>query len=476
MVYDRLSRCLSRDAVHLFDLWVAGLRGWVENHGGRLPKRTASDAYEVSLAKSLSKLQQKYRHSELSDEQLDKLRDVPGMQARLARWERSKHGWKDSCWRLAAWVEAEGRLPKRRAKDAGESALAQWLNDVAKKFQLGGISEQQLAMLEEVPGMAARVTRWRGILGKPRSWEQRCMRLQAWAESNLDTLPDYKAAGLEERSLARWMRRAAKQRREGRLPEECAAQLRSCPGAARMLALCDAAAKAPFERRLEQLLVWMEEQGKDVQLPRYRHSNMDEDKDKEERSLATWINFLCAKYRTGTLPPERVEQLRQVPGMGAKLDTWERLLPPPTWDQRCAELEAWSDGHGCSPPQRSSNSTREDSLAKWLMGLRRTFRTGHLTCEQLARLRRIPPAAALLAEWERHSTSTSWEDRCSQLRDWTNRHAGLLPKEEVSDTEERALAQWIRLAGRSYQEATLTDVQVTQLLQVPGMAEMLARW
>jgi len=228
---------------------------------------------------------------------------------------------------------------------------------------------------------------------------------------------------------------------------------------------------SPFQERVTRLAAWIDAHG--GALPK----NKPKKKSTEEQKLHEWLNYLSFKFRTGRLEAEKLEQLREVRGLAERLASWEHLLKPPTWEQNLDSLERWARAHEDNLPQSKADNTNEAALGKWVSGLQRKCRAGLLRQDQLEQLRRVPAMAPLLAKWEGVQRSfMCWEERCTQLRDWTHRHANGLPRVVDNDTEQKTLAQWLGQTKTAYMQGELIDEQVTQLIEVPGMLERVATW
>eukprot|EP00927_Polykrikos_kofoidii_P022958 TRINITY_DN21285_c0_g1_i4.p1 TRINITY_DN21285_c0_g1~~TRINITY_DN21285_c0_g1_i4.p1 ORF type:complete len:689 (+),score=77.18 TRINITY_DN21285_c0_g1_i4:175-2067(+) len=188
-----------------FEERYAKLLAWCHHkNDGSLPKRNASDDAERILATFLKRLQARHRIGRLGSDEIELLRRVPGLEVRLESWGigrgevhvssgpvdaegpetppeacsgLSPHevgvqpfGPKRSVFdhryaSLLVWAEqrADGTLPSQGSLDETERSLASYMNGLQKRHRLGKLNSVQIDLLRKVPGMDARLGRWKSM-------------------------------------------------------------------------------------------------------------------------------------------------------------------------------------------------------------------------------------------------------------------------------------------------------------------------
>lgn len=118
------------------------------------------------------------------------------------------------------------------------------------------------------------------------------------------------------------------------------------------------------------------------------------------RSLRSWTINVRVAQRTGTLPPDLVQELEDIPGwkwrVRARRGTGPRTRSTPrrvSWDERMDAVERYVAEHGVLPSYRSGR-LEERSLRLWLY----LQRKADLTPQRRARVERVDDAA-LTPEW-----------------------------------------------------------------------------
>jgi len=125
------------------------------------------------------------------------------------------------------------------------------------------------------------------------------------------------------------------------------------------------------------LVSWADEQGT---------ARIGKDESVSGRPLGRWAATQRTAYRSGTLRADRAERLGGMPGW-----SWERFTRAPTstyWNTRLADLVALSERSG--GVSRCTRSDLDDAhLLRWVEALRRSFRQGRLSDEQVAAVEAI---------------------------------------------------------------------------------------
>jgi len=220
------------------------------------------------------------------------------------------------------------------------------------------------------------------------------------------------------------------------------------------------------------------------------------------RGLHKWVSHLQTSYVKGALAAEEVERLAQLPGMRARIQSWDRIIlkkPRETfgeeqlddmislkegveidhadiqdvdsWEYRFYQLRRWLLA-GSGPPSKRSRGGLH--LARWLAILRQQYQSQQMPEERRAKLAAVPELESILARWEEATVMTgysSWAKMAEQVRLFVLK-VGRLPERDSRRPRERVVASHLRAMHRQYLVSPL-DLDLAELLDVEGVGE---RW
>lgn len=139
-----------------------------------------------------------------------------------------------------------------------------------------------------------------------------------------------------------------------------------------------------------------------------------------------------------------------------------------SWIRRCSELETWVEEHNNRLPSKYGKDANEAFLGNFLSNACYSHKAGTLSDVRSQRLWGIPPVRKRL-------NVVTWEERCSELREWASQH-GQLPKQHAKDSLELSLAKWLNRTHRLFRHKMLSAAQLSQLRQVLGGERRVERW
>lgn len=149
------------EASKYLDFWKQAdvLEAWVIKRGD-LPRQKSADSTEAKLARFLNKLQRSAANLPMYRE--ERLRRIPGMAKRLARWSVCKaKPFEERVLALEAWMRNHpGQLPTREGKDVEAHGLGKFLSAQQYLHSHGELSRDRADRLLQVPGIAALMHRW----------------------------------------------------------------------------------------------------------------------------------------------------------------------------------------------------------------------------------------------------------------------------------------------------------------------------
>ncbi|CAE8613480.1 unnamed protein product, partial [Polarella glacialis] len=146
-----------------FHVKITSVITWVqENH--RLPRRDLEDRRERSQASTINALRLAYLRKELSELEIQMLRNSPALSDLLQTWAvkaspaATAFHTKVSC--ITAWVQENRRLPGRDSADRLERKWANAINTVRLAYVGSQLVEDDRQMLRGIPEFRELIERW----------------------------------------------------------------------------------------------------------------------------------------------------------------------------------------------------------------------------------------------------------------------------------------------------------------------------
>ena len=456
---------------------------------------SAEIAEERSLAHWLKNKLTRCRSGKLPDEQITKLKKIPGLSdfPHVSQESRKRAAEFDgTCKNLRDWcVSHSGALSlssSHKAISPEEMSMAVWLKNKLSFYERGKLPCEEIAKLKIVPLFRRRA---KAVLGRngeidvgqasfsredldklhnfsasaerlphhssDRSHDLRYASFEDWCATNGGIIPKQCGDTEEERSLATWLRNKLRDHRNGKLPDYQLAKLRKIPCLSNfphVSARSHTLAKK-FDHTYNSFKEWCS--AHNGSLPKTTGGTQ------QERGLATWLRNKLYNYRHGKLPNEQLTKLKMLPYF---------LEPSPSqfqkFDLACTNFQEWSATRNWSLPKRSGDTEEERSLAIWLMTKLSTCRNGKLPDYQLAKLRKIPG----LSDFPDISArSKKFDHTYNSFKEWCSAHNGSLPKQTGRTHEERDLATWYKMQLDMHLHGSLLDDHLTKLKEIPGFLE-----
>ena len=490
-------------AAQKFDLKYKIFEDWCIAHAGSLPRVSAETAEERSLANWLKNKLSSCRQGKLPDDQLAKLREIPGFsdfphvsqesRKRVAEFDRACKNFED-------WRAGQPSLNERRASPK-QMSVAVWLKNKLAFYRRGKLPDDELTKLRTIccfgtPGGPDATEEDMNIpinfgnrqnhvrdkdlapeaLDKPSNASIAAERLlkesqesdlryksfEAWCASN-GTLPRRNGESVEERSLASWLKRKLMNYRRGALSSDELVKLKQIPclsafpnvsGTSQMLA-------ERFERTYTSYKQWSALHG--GAFPK------ESAEAEEERSLAIWFRNKLYKYRHGKLPAWQLAELKKFPHFTERSPRRSQ-----EFDSAFRRFANWCASHEDALPKRSGER-EESSLAIWLKNQVHRYRHGKLPDELLVKLRKIPALSDFpsVSVTSKKMLAEKFDLHYQGFKEWCARHTDMLPKQSGESLEERSLASWLNNKLFSYRHGKLPDDQLAKLRKIPGLSDFL---
>ncbi len=182
----------------------------------------------------------------------------------------------------------------------------------------------------------------------------------------------------------------------------------------------------------------------------------------EHKQLGIWLHNQRKLHRSGKLSPERLAQLRSLPGLrgfdGAPVDRVG-------WNERFTQLEAIvRTGGDANIPE---GSTEHKQLGKWLSHQRSWHRSGRLLPERLAQLRTVRGLRGFDGAHVERVERVGWDDRFTQLEAIVR--TGGDANIPLRSTEHKQLGNWLRRQRSLHRSGKLLPERLAKLRSVTGL-------
>jgi superfamily II DNA or RNA helicase len=173
-----------------------------------------------------------------------------------------------------------------------------------------------------------------------------------------------------------------------------------------------------------------------------------------EYSLASWVSWQRASYKTGDLSTARIERLEVIADW-----SWSQFEDD--WTATCTEVAAWYAKHGRSPRGGRAVSSAERALGRWIGYQRNRYRTGGLSAARMKRLEAIPGWS-----WDKHDDD--WDLACTEVAAWYAEHGSAPRASRAAPSAERKLGQWVSTQRAAYKSDILDDIRAERLEAITG--------
>jgi hypothetical protein len=296
-----------------WDQTFADLSAWLDTHG-RMPTSGGSSDDEKRLAQWVSNQRGSARKGLLPVSRSSRLSSLVGDTSSSAGHEQRRR-------QLAAWVAANGRLP-RVTKDPArseENLLAHQLRRLMKKYRDGAAKLHHIEALLSIPGClegqdrSDAEARAKDLRSDVRAaleaappvpvdtarWETSFAELQSWVSAH-GSVPRRRTDNAHEYKVANWMNIQRTHARNEELSADRETRLRAIPGA------LETKETRTTAERIADLAAFEAEHGR---LP------LQAAPDPAEASLGNFLHIIRRKLRSGALSAELAAAAGNIPGV-----------------------------------------------------------------------------------------------------------------------------------------------------------------
>ena len=172
--------------------------------------------------------------------------------------------------------------------------------------------------------------------------------------------------------------------------------------------------------------------------------------------LGRWVAARRGQYQRGTVTPERIAALQQLPGW-----VWDVLEE--RWAQGLRLLAAYAQRTGAPNPDASyiEESKNNFTLGAWVNSRRKEHRAGVLSPSRVAALEAI-------AGWEWRPFDAAWSRMFQRLEQEAGQHDGIAHLTQRSVVGGVHLGRWIMVQRGAHRRRQLTPARTRALEALPG--------
>lgn len=176
-------------------------------------------------------------------------------------------------------------------------------------------------------------------------------------------------------------------------------------------------------------------------------------KSSKEKILGNWIKFQRRACKESRLSADQIIKIEQIPG-------WSWNPYSDQWDATYINLFDFVQKNNRIPSCESAHS-REQSLTRWVLTQRKTYKRNKLSSTRVNKLKQIPG-------WIWDPFPHRWNSSYEKLRAFV-RQNNKLP-DSRSKNLEGILGKWIFAQRRKYKKHKLSPEQIKKIEQIPDWA------
>jgi len=179
------------------------------------------------------------------------------------------------------------------------------------------------------------------------------------------------------------------------------------------------------------------------------------DKDKNIKSLASWIKNQRTNYKKNDLSEQRIKQLEQINGW-----YWDELEKE--WTEKLNNIQKYVNENNKLPPFNNKDKNIK-SLALWIGTQRSNYKKNSLSEQRIKQLEQINGWY-----WDGcDELEKEWTEKLNNIQKYVNENNNLPPQSD-KDKNIKLLASWIGKQRKNYKKNDLSEQRIKQLEQING--------
>jgi superfamily II DNA or RNA helicase len=403
-----------------WEFWFGLLERYVEENGDA----AVSASYELDGHRLGSWcVNQRSRHSRLSDDQVARLDGLPGWV-----WDRNESRWEDGLKFMRGYQEEHGNTLVSATHKYKGYPLGDWAAIQRRDYQNGKLSRERRDRLNVVPG-------WVWSLEEQR-WEEGFCRLQTYIDTYENSLVTQAYETDDGFRLGAWVNFQRTRYSHGTLEADRVERLKQLPG------WVWSASEAKWEKAFECLAEYAATYGT-ARVPRgYVVDGL---------KLGDWVVNQRAKW--GKLSEYRRKKLKSLPGWAENTNTAQ-------WEEGFQHLLDYVDEHGTAAVPRGYviDGYR---LGSWIDSRRNEYKRGTLDADRQNRLNDLPG-------WDWAPRAAMWGEGYKRLVAYTGEHVNARPPDNYVCEDGYRLGAWVRQQRTHYKGGELSDDRRKKLVKLNG--------
>ncbi len=416
----------ARDAV-----WQEGcglLEEYVEQKGDAVVPSTYRTASGFKLGQWVSVQRTRYGQGIIAQERRERLAVLPGW-----TWDFKDYQWEEGFRHLEEYIETRGNvlMPLKYASDDGYK-LGGWVNTQRVAYGKGTLPPHREQRLRELPGWS-----WSA---KDSFWEEGLSRLLRYVEVHRHANVPQNYADADGYQLGSWVTTQRVARNAGRLKPEREDRLSALPGW-----IWNPRAEN-WDEGYAHLLRYVET-FHDAAVPR---AYVDD----TGYNLGRWVATRRRLHKKGTLDPDRVRKLQDLPGW-----TWGASYAA-NWEEGLRQLLHYVERHGDARVP-SDHIVEGCRLGVWVAKQRIKRRKGTLDADREHRLQELPG-------WTWDPRADDWEEQFCRIIDYVERHGDARVPQHYVAVDGYRLGRWVSRQRQSHRRGTLDADCERRLQDLPG--------
>lgn len=341
--------------------------------------------------------------------------------------------WQQGLAQLRAYTHAHGgALPHTRLVVEG-FPLGRWAAHQRERYWAHRLSLEQTAALQVVPG-------WEWGRTQTDRWDEGLAHLRSYVAEHgtaaVDTVTVH-----EGFALGGWVARRRAHYRRGALAPDRATVLAALPG-------------WTWSRTVDTWAGGLAALGSYVTA--FGTAQVPLDVVHRRYPLGRWVAARRTQYHRGTLTPERVAALEQLPG-------WVWDVREDRWAQGLRLLAAYAQRTGAPNPDAFYVEEDEDgfTLGAWVNSRRKEHGAGTLYPARVAALEAIEG-------WDWKPFDTAWRRMFERLQQEVEAHGTVAHLTQRSVVDGAHLGRWIMVQRGIHRRGRLTPARTRALDAIPG--------
>jgi len=352
----------------------------------------------------------------------------------MTRRTQATHArWQEGFTRLRAYTHTHGAAnPHTRAVVDG-FRLGRWAAVQRERYWANRLPPEHITALQTVPG-------WDWGRTNADRWSEGLTHLRSYLDEHATTAVDTRTVH-EGFALGAWVARRRSNYHQGTLSPTRIAALEALPG------WVWTRTEDRWPPGLKALRSYITKHGT---------AAVPADTLHRRYPLGRWVAARRAQYQRGTLPPEQITTLQDLPG-------WVWDVKASRSDQGLRLLTAYAHRTGAPNPDSFYIEAAEDNftLGAWAMSRRKEYRLGVLSPTRIAALETIPG-------WEWNPHDAAWHRMFTHLEQAAHHHGTVAHITQTTVIDGANIGHWVMAQRTRHRQGRLTPDRAHALQALPG--------